>query len=90
MQDSRNFVLYDSTGTRVLWQTFEHPTNTLLAGQSLKPGQTLFSSVSETDQSIGVFRLDMQFDGILCYTRIEGKPQIKLTGIPKHLHPEPH
>ncbi|KAJ0764764.1 putative non-specific serine/threonine protein kinase [Helianthus annuus] len=29
MQDSGNFVLYDSTGTRVLWQTFEHPTNTL-------------------------------------------------------------
>ncbi|KAM0043502.1 putative non-specific serine/threonine protein kinase [Helianthus debilis subsp. tardiflorus] len=68
MQDYGNFVLYDSTGTRVLWQTFEHPTNTLLAGQSLKPGQTLFSSVLETDQSIGVFRLDrldMQFDGNL-------------------------
>ncbi|KAI3712084.1 hypothetical protein L1987_70633 [Smallanthus sonchifolius] len=65
MQDSGNFVLYDSTGSTVLWQSFDHPTETLLTGQSLLPGQTLFSSVSETDQSIGVFKLSMQTDGNL-------------------------
>ncbi|KAM0003376.1 putative protein kinase RLK-Pelle-SD-2b family [Helianthus debilis subsp. tardiflorus] len=65
MQDSGNFVLYDSTGRTILWQSFDHPTDTLLSGQRLLPGQTLFSSVSKTDQSIGVFRLVMQGDGNL-------------------------
>ncbi|KAI3817096.1 hypothetical protein L1987_10884 [Smallanthus sonchifolius] len=65
MQDSGNFVLYDSTGRTVLWQSFDHPTETLLAGQRLLPGQALFSSVSETDHSIGVFMLSMQTDGNL-------------------------
>ncbi|KAF5795339.1 putative protein kinase RLK-Pelle-SD-2b family [Helianthus annuus] len=65
LQDSGNFVLYDSTGRTKLWQSFDHPTDTLLSGQRLLPGQTLFSSVSKTDQSIGVFRLIMQGDGNL-------------------------
>ncbi|KAJ0546854.1 putative protein kinase RLK-Pelle-SD-2b family [Helianthus annuus] len=64
MQDTGNFVLYESTGT-VLWQTFDHPTDTLLPGQRLLPGQSLYSGVSETDQSIGVFQLSMQTDGNL-------------------------
>ncbi|GJX06302.1 G-type lectin S-receptor-like serine/threonine-protein kinase LECRK3 [Tanacetum coccineum] len=64
MQDSGNFVLYDSQGS-VIWQTFDHPTDTLLAGQRLVSGQMLLSSVSEIDQSIGVFKLSMQSDGNL-------------------------
>ncbi|GKD71428.1 G-type lectin S-receptor-like serine/threonine-protein kinase LECRK3, partial [Tanacetum coccineum] len=64
MQDSGNFVLYDSQGS-VIWQTFDHPTDTLLAGQRLVAGQMLLSSVSEIDQSIGVFKLSMQSDGNL-------------------------
>ncbi|KAK1427012.1 hypothetical protein QVD17_15694 [Tagetes erecta] len=65
MQDSGNFVLYDSTGTTVLWESFDYPTDTLLADQRLRPHQTLFSSVSVTDQSIGVFKLSMQDNGNL-------------------------
>ncbi|KAL8258043.1 hypothetical protein R6Q59_030084 [Mikania micrantha] len=65
MQDSGNFVLYDTTGTRVLWQSFDNSTETLLVGQRLLPEQILFSSVSETDQSIGMFQLIMQTDGNL-------------------------
>ncbi|GKD13559.1 G-type lectin S-receptor-like serine/threonine-protein kinase LECRK3, partial [Tanacetum coccineum] len=63
MQDSGNFVLYDSDGTTVFWESFTHPTETLLAGQSLVPEQALFSSVTEKDQSKGIFKLRMQFDG---------------------------
>lgn len=65
MHNSGNFVLYDSDGTTELWQSFDHPTDTLLSGQRLVANQTLFSSVSETDQSIGVFKLMMQDDGNL-------------------------
>ncbi|PWA63875.1 EGF-like domain-containing protein [Artemisia annua] len=64
MQDSGNFALFDSQGT-VLWQTFDNPTDTLLAGQRLVAGKTLFSSISEVDQSIGVFKLAMLPDGNL-------------------------
>ncbi|GJZ59936.1 G-type lectin S-receptor-like serine/threonine-protein kinase LECRK3 [Tanacetum coccineum] len=73
MQDSGNFVLYDSQGT-VLWQTFENPTDTLLAGQRIVAGKTLFSSISEIDQSIGVFKLAMQLDGHLVQYPNVGTP----------------
>ncbi|KAK1416296.1 hypothetical protein QVD17_32085 [Tagetes erecta] len=65
MQDSGNFVVYDSTGTTIVWQSFDHPTDTLLGGQRLLTGQEMFSSVSVTDQSIGLFKLSMQVDGNL-------------------------
>ncbi|GJY51034.1 G-type lectin S-receptor-like serine/threonine-protein kinase LECRK3 [Tanacetum coccineum] len=67
MQDSGNFVLYDFDRRTVLWQSFDYPTDTLLAGQRLVgiADQTLFSSISEADQSIGVFKLKMQLDGNL-------------------------
>lgn len=64
MLDTGNFVLYNSD-SRIIWQSFEHPTNTLLQQQRLLPGQELFSSASETDYSKGIFRLKMQTDGNL-------------------------
>nr|GEU74421.1 G-type lectin S-receptor-like serine/threonine-protein kinase LECRK3 [Tanacetum cinerariifolium] len=73
MQDSGNFVLYNYYGTRVLWQSFENPTKTILAGQHLVLEQALVSSVSEKDQSIGggyptketIYRMKIDADGIL-------------------------
>ncbi|KAH6759969.1 PR5-like receptor kinase [Perilla frutescens var. frutescens] len=64
MLDNGNFVLYNSKG-RVIWQSFDNPTGALLPGQRLLPGRELFSSASETDPSIGLFRLKMQRDGNL-------------------------
>ncbi|XP_042493225.1 G-type lectin S-receptor-like serine/threonine-protein kinase LECRK3 [Macadamia integrifolia] len=65
MLDTGNFVLYNSTGS-IIWQSFDHsPTDTLLPGQRLTAGQELFSSLSETDHSTGIFRLNMQHDGHL-------------------------
>ncbi|XP_047945804.1 G-type lectin S-receptor-like serine/threonine-protein kinase LECRK3 [Salvia hispanica] len=64
MLDSGNFVLYDSE-SRIIWQSFDYPTNTLLPGQRLQPGKELFSSASETDYGKGIFRLKMQNDGNL-------------------------
>ncbi|KAH7520814.1 hypothetical protein FEM48_Zijuj08G0185900 [Ziziphus jujuba var. spinosa] len=64
MLDSGNFVLYNSSG-RVIWQSFDHPTDTLLPTQRLLEDQQLVSSVSETDHSTGIFRLKMQKDGNL-------------------------
>ena len=54
MHDNGNFVLYDSN-SRIIWQSFDHPTNTLLPGQRLPPGKEIFSSASETDYGRGIF-----------------------------------
>ncbi|KAK0601144.1 hypothetical protein LWI29_021616 [Acer saccharum] len=64
MLDTGNFVLYNYDGD-ILWQSFKYPTDTLLPTQTLSAGMELFSSVSETDQSTGFFRLKMQSDGNL-------------------------
>ncbi|KAG5529149.1 hypothetical protein RHGRI_029730 [Rhododendron griersonianum] len=64
MLDSGNFVLYNSA-RRIIWQSFDNPTDTILAGQRLLTGKQLFSSASEGNHSTGLFRLKMQDDGNL-------------------------
>ncbi|AES91506.1 G-type lectin S-receptor-like serine/threonine-protein kinase LECRK1 [Medicago truncatula] len=62
MHDSGNFVLYDENST-VIWQSFDHPTDTILGGQSLTAADDyLISSVSESDHSSGRFYLGVQGD----------------------------
>ncbi|KAJ6775222.1 G-TYPE LECTIN S-RECEPTOR-LIKE SERINE/THREONINE-PROTEIN KINASE LECRK3 [Salix purpurea] len=64
ISDSGNFMLYNSD-SQIIWQSFDSPTDTLLPTQRLKPGAELFSPVSDTDLSTGIFRLKMQNDGNL-------------------------
>ncbi|XP_043687521.1 G-type lectin S-receptor-like serine/threonine-protein kinase LECRK2 [Telopea speciosissima] len=64
MLDTGNVVLYNSSGM-IFWQSFDFPTDTLLPGQRLLAGHELFSSLSETDHSTGIFKLNMQSDGNL-------------------------
>ncbi|XP_022750966.1 G-type lectin S-receptor-like serine/threonine-protein kinase LECRK3 [Durio zibethinus] len=64
MLDSGNFVLYNSDQEKI-WESFIHPTTTILPGQKLLAGTALYSSVSDTDQSTGLFQLIMQTDGNL-------------------------
>uniref|UniRef100_A0A6J0PMN9 G-type lectin S-receptor-like serine/threonine-protein kinase LECRK2 n=1 Tax=Elaeis guineensis var. tenera TaxID=51953 RepID=A0A6J0PMN9_ELAGV len=64
MLDSGNFVIYDSNFD-VIWQTFNHPTDTIMAGQVLLAGSELVSSLSGTNHSSGNFHLIMQNDGNL-------------------------
>ncbi|GFP80014.1 g-type lectin s-receptor-like serine/threonine-protein kinase rlk1 [Phtheirospermum japonicum] len=64
MLDNGNFMLARNDST-VLWQSFDEPTDTLLPGQVLNQGGTLFSSLSETNHSRGRFKLIMQTDGNL-------------------------
>lgn len=64
MLDSGNFVIYNARQD-IVWQSFEHPTDTLLPGQRLFAGGEMFSAKSESDPSTGIFRLKMQADGNL-------------------------
>ncbi|KAK7264930.1 hypothetical protein RJT34_32543 [Clitoria ternatea] len=64
MLDSGNLVLYNKDSS-IIWQSFDHPTDTLLMGQSLPAGDQLFSNSSRINHSTGRFRLKMQGDGNL-------------------------
>nr|DAD22588.1 TPA_asm: hypothetical protein HUJ06_024051 [Nelumbo nucifera] len=65
MLDTGNFVLYNSRGNVLLWQSFDFPTDTLFPGRSLVVEGKLFSSISVTNHSTGRFYIRMQSDGNL-------------------------
>lgn len=57
--DTGNLMLLDMTNN-TLWQSFDHPTDTLISGQLLPAGLYLSSSVaSDSDLSQGDYRLDV-------------------------------
>ncbi|KAJ4975290.1 hypothetical protein NE237_000396 [Protea cynaroides] len=55
-----NLVLYNQKG-RFVWQSFDHPTDTLLVGQSLRPGgpTKLVSRISAVDGSEGSYSFEI-------------------------------
>ncbi|XP_073110759.1 G-type lectin S-receptor-like serine/threonine-protein kinase LECRK1 [Elaeis guineensis] len=55
MLDTGNFVLA-SNGSGYLWQSFDHPSDTLLPGHQ---SNSLFSHQSDSNYSIGKFQLQM-------------------------------
>ncbi|PIN19782.1 Serine/threonine protein kinase [Handroanthus impetiginosus] len=61
MLDSGNFVLR-ATNSSVIWESFNHSTDTILGGQRLPVNSKLVSSASESDHSSGRFYLIMQSD----------------------------
>uniref|UniRef100_A0A2N9G7Q3 Receptor-like serine/threonine-protein kinase n=2 Tax=Fagus sylvatica TaxID=28930 RepID=A0A2N9G7Q3_FAGSY len=64
MLDSGNFVIYDKD-FKVIWQSFDFPTDTILGGQTLFANSQLLSSLNKSDHSTGQFHLLMQSDGNL-------------------------
>lgn len=56
MHDSGNFVLYNSS-LDIVWASFHYPTDTHLVGQALVQANSLFASVSDTNRSIGNYKL---------------------------------
>lgn len=71
MLDNGNFVLCNSDGS-VVWQSFDHPTDSFLPGQPLLSGEMLLSRASETHLKTGIFRLWMQIDANLVMYYIYG------------------
>ncbi|KAJ0097804.1 hypothetical protein Patl1_27823 [Pistacia atlantica] len=64
MLNAGNFVLYNTSGG-IIWQSFDHPTDTILQTQSLLTRKELLSSVSGNGYSRVRFCLKMQYDGNL-------------------------
>ncbi|KAK6254963.1 hypothetical protein SCA6_016268 [Theobroma cacao] len=60
MQNDGNFVLRESS-SRVIWRSFDFPTDTILLGQNLVMGQKLYSNANGTvDYSTGRYMLEVQ------------------------------
>ena len=64
MLDTGNFVLASQNGSH-LWQSFDHPTNTMLPTQTMSLGSKLVSHYSERNYSNGRFQFQLQTDGNL-------------------------
>ncbi|KAJ0977357.1 hypothetical protein J5N97_012831 [Dioscorea zingiberensis] len=71
-----NIVLYNRRG-QFIWQSFDHPTDTLFVGQSLRLGgpTKLVSRNSAKDGSNGKYSLEMESGGLAMYiNNIGSKP----------------
>ncbi|KAK1404863.1 Bulb-type lectin domain-containing protein [Heracleum sosnowskyi] len=68
LTDNGNLVLFNKRKA-VVWQSFDHPTDALVPGQTLTEGQKLISSVSKTDSVISWFMMikHIQQHWTLCY-----------------------
>eukprot|EP00249_Psilotum_nudum_P021363 c28084_g1_i1 orf=994-3501(+) len=64
LQDSGNLVLLNGTNDTA-WESFDHPTDTLLSGQTLRVGSRLVSSSSSQTVSSGSYFLSMQNGDLL-------------------------
>ena len=68
MLDTGNFVLVSKNST-YLWESFSHPTDTILPTQILEQGSKLVSRYSEANYSTGRFMFNLQNDGnLVLYT----------------------
>ncbi|KAJ9554147.1 hypothetical protein OSB04_018192 [Centaurea solstitialis] len=66
-----NLVLFDAHNS-VVWQSFYHPKDCWLLGQTLFQGQKLISSVSSTNWMKGQYSLQLTHEGLFPY--IESNP----------------
>ncbi|XP_068641286.1 G-type lectin S-receptor-like serine/threonine-protein kinase At5g35370 [Aristolochia californica] len=56
--DNGNLVLFDANN-RSLWESFDHPTDTIVLGQRLQVGNPVFGSVAASDLATGMFSLSL-------------------------------
>ncbi|XP_044410172.1 G-type lectin S-receptor-like serine/threonine-protein kinase SD2-5 [Triticum aestivum] len=74
--DIGNLVLFDHKNATV-WQSFDHPTDTLLPGQSLLEGMRLIANTSATNTTENHFFITVLPDGLYAYVE-STPPQVYL------------
>ncbi|KAK1416396.1 hypothetical protein QVD17_32187 [Tagetes erecta] len=83
LTDNGNLVLFDDHDT-VVWQSFDHPTDTLLPGQILSQGQKLKASVSSENSSESLYYVQVTEDGLVCY--VESNPPQEYFSVSRYNH----
>ncbi|KAK1302278.1 Epidermis-specific secreted glycoprotein EP1 [Acorus calamus] len=70
-----NLILYGSK-RRIIWQSFDSPTDSFLNGQVFRPGGAtqLVSRASETDGSDGPYSLKLESKGFTMYYKVPNSP----------------
>ncbi|KAF3969955.1 hypothetical protein CMV_006295 [Castanea mollissima] len=58
LSETGNLVLVDA-GNNTLWESFAHPTDTIVMGQRIPIGKSLQSAVTDEDMSEGDYRLEV-------------------------------
>ncbi|OMP05227.1 hypothetical protein CCACVL1_01993 [Corchorus capsularis] len=61
-----NLVLYDRNN-KTVWQSFDHPTDTLVPGQALVSGQKLTADLSISNSSSGLYSLALVNDSLIAF-----------------------
>ncbi|XP_070036205.1 EP1-like glycoprotein 2 [Nicotiana tomentosiformis] len=67
-----NFFLFGKSNDSI-WQSFAHPTDCLVTGQRMTPGQKLISSISATNWNQDLFTFEVKSTGLFAY--IESNPR---------------
>ncbi|XP_027163014.1 G-type lectin S-receptor-like serine/threonine-protein kinase SD2-5 [Coffea eugenioides] len=75
-----NLVLFGPNNESI-WQSFDHPTDSLLLGQKLAPGQKLTASVSASNWSEGRLSLGVGSDGLSAYIQSDPPQRYYASGI---------
>ncbi|GAB4852730.1 hypothetical protein Ancab_040554 [Ancistrocladus abbreviatus] len=65
LTDQGNLVLLSGSESGVVWQSFDHPTDTWINGQTFLDDQQLTSSVSRYNFSAGLFQLSLSSDALI-------------------------
>ncbi|KAJ4748421.1 G-type lectin S-receptor-like serine/threonine-protein kinase [Rhynchospora pubera] len=73
LNDSGNLILKDQTSNSIIWQSFDHPTDTLLAGMKLGKN---FKTGSETVLSSWKNSNDPSKGNYICKMDTEGAPEV--------------
>nr|POF21010.1 g-type lectin s-receptor-like serine/threonine-protein kinase [Quercus suber] len=58
LSETGNLVLVDA-GNNTLWESFDHPTDTIVMGQRIPIGKSLQSAVIDEDMSVGDYQLEV-------------------------------
>ncbi|XP_065629904.1 G-type lectin S-receptor-like serine/threonine-protein kinase At5g35370 [Quercus suber] len=58
LSETGNLVLVDA-GNNTLWESFDHPTDTIVMGQRIPIGKSLQSAVTDEDMSVGDYQLEV-------------------------------
>ena len=74
LTETGNLMLFDSNNETV-WQSFDHPTDSLLPEQRLVSGQKLVASVSEKDWSQGLISFDVTSNAVAA--RVGSNPPLE-------------
>ncbi|KAL8218464.1 hypothetical protein R6Q57_021837 [Mikania cordata] len=66
--DTGNLVLFDAKNM-IVWQSFDHPTDSLVPGQKLFEKQKLIAGVSSTNWKEGLYAVEVTNKGLFGYMR---------------------